>query len=70
VVLAKSPLHVGWTMVMVMQCALVGQFCGPVLLAWLASHFGGWGASLWAMRAVAGGCAAGGFAVLRIEARR
>ena len=47
-----------------------GQFFGPVLLAWLAAQFGGWGASLWAMLAFAAGCAACGYAVLRIEARR
>lgn len=69
VVHAKTPQHVGTTNGMVMQTSQAGQFFGPVLLAWLASHFGGWGASLWAMLAFAGGCAACGYAVLRIEAR-
>jgi MFS family permease len=52
-----------------MQTSQAGQFFGPILLAWLATHFGGWGASLWAMLAFAAGAAACGYAVLRIEAR-
>jgi len=70
VVHAKTPQHVGTTNGMVMQTSQGGQFFGPILLAWLASHFGGWGASLWAMLAFAGCCALCGYAVLRIEARR
>ncbi len=69
VVHAKTPQHVGTTNGMVMQTSQAGQFFGPVVLAWLASHFGGWGASLWAMLAFAAGCALCGYAVLRIEAR-
>jgi MFS family permease len=69
VVHAKTPQHVGTTNGMVMQTSQAGQFFGPVLLAWLATHFGGWGASLWAMLAFAGCAAACGYAVLRIEAR-
>ena len=69
VVHAKTPQHVGTTNGMVMQTSQAGQFFGPVLLAWLAAQYGGWGASLWAMLAFAAGCAACGYAVLRIEAR-
>jgi MFS family permease len=69
VVHAKTPQHVGTTNGMVMQTSQAGQFFGPIVLAWLASHFGGWGASLWAMLAFAGACALCGYAVLRIEAR-
>jgi len=69
VVHAKTPQHVGTTNGMVMQTSQAGQFFGPIVLAWLASGFGGWGASLWAMLAFAGACAACGYAVLRIEAR-
>jgi MFS family permease len=69
VVHAKTPQHVGTTNGMVMQTSQAGQFFGPVALAWLASHFGGWGASLWAMLAFAACAAACGYAVLRIEAR-
>jgi MFS family permease len=69
VVHAKTPQHVGTTNGMVMQTSQAGQFFGPIVLAWLASRFGGWGASLWAMLAFAAGCALCGYAVLRIEAR-
>jgi len=69
VVHAKTPQHIGTTNGMVMQTSQAGQFFGPVALAWLATHFGGWGASLWAMLAFAGCAAACGYAVLRIEAR-
>ena len=69
VVHAKTPQHVGTTNGMVMQTSQAGQFFGPVLLVWLAAQYGGWGASLWAMLAFAAGCAACGYAVLRIEAR-
>jgi MFS family permease len=67
---AKTPQHVGTTNGMVMQTSQAGQFFGPIVLAWLASQFGGWGASLWAMLAFAAGGALCGYAVLRIEARR
>ncbi len=70
VVHAKTPQHVGTTNGMVMQTSQAGQFFGPILLAWLASHFGGWGASLWAMLTFAACCALCGYAVLRIEAHR
>jgi MFS family permease len=60
---------VGTTNGMVMQTSQAGQFFGPILLAWLASHFGGWGASLWGMLAFAAACALCGYALLRIEAR-
>jgi DHA1 family inner membrane transport protein len=66
---AKTPQHVGTTNGMVMQTSQAGQFFGPVALAWLASHYGGWGASLWAMLAFAACAALCGYAVLRIEAR-
>jgi len=66
---AKTPQHVGTTNGMVMQSSQAGQFFGPVALAWLASHFGGWQASLWAMLAFAACAAVCGYAVLRIEAR-
>lgn len=69
VVHAKTLQHVGTTNGMVMQTSQAGQFFGPILLAWLATNFGGWGASLWAMMAFAGACALCGYAVLRIEAR-
>ena len=69
VVHAKTPEHIGTTNGMVMQTSQGGQFFGPVVLAWLASNFGGWGASLWAMLAFAVGGALCGYAIQRIEAR-
>jgi MFS family permease len=69
VVHAKTPEHIGTTNGMVMQTSQAGQFLGPILLAWLASNFGGWGASLWAMLVFAAGGALCGYAILRIEAR-
>jgi MFS family permease len=69
VVHAKTPEHIGTTNGMVMQTSQAGQFFGPIVLAWLATNFGGWGASLWAMLAFAAGGALCGYAVLRIEAR-
>jgi MFS family permease len=69
VVHAKTPEHIGTTNGMVMQTSQAGQFFGPILLAWLASSFGGWGASLWALLAFAAGGALCGYAILRIEAR-
>jgi len=69
VVHAKTPEHIGTTNGMVMQTSQAGQFFGPVVLAWLASNFGGWGASLWAMLAFAVGGALCGYAIQRIEAR-
>jgi MFS family permease len=69
VVHAKTPAHIGTTNGMVMQTSQGGQFFGPVALAWLATNFGGWGASLWAMLAFAVGGALCGYAIQRIEAR-
>ena len=45
----------------------LGQFVGPIALAWLASRAGGWGATHWAMLAFAAGGAACGLALTRIE---
>jgi len=66
---ARSPSHIGTTNGMVMQTAQIGQSIGPILLAWLASRYGGWGVTLWAMLAFAAGCALCGYAISRIERR-
>jgi MFS family permease len=55
---------------MVMQSSQAGQFVGPLVLAWLASRFGGWGATLWAMLAFAAAGAACGLTLAAIEKRR
>jgi len=67
---ARTPRHVGTGNGLVMQSSQASQFVAPILLAWMASRFGGWGASLSAMLAFAAGGAACGFALKVIEARR
>lgn len=64
---AKTAQHIGTANGMVMQTSQAGQFFGPLLLAWLASSFGGWAAALWAMLAFAAGVAGCGLALSRIE---
>ncbi|OFZ90902.1 MAG: hypothetical protein A2W21_07205 [Betaproteobacteria bacterium RBG_16_66_20] len=66
---AKTPQHIATANGLAMQASQAGQFFGPIALAWLASHFGGWGATLWAMLALAAGVAFCGFALARIERR-
>jgi cyanate permease len=67
---ARSPQHIATGNGMVLQFSNLGQFFGPLVIAWLASRFGGWQASLWALLALAAGGAACGFALGRIEKRR
>ena len=69
-VYARTPGHIGTTNGMVMQTAQIGQLAGPILLAWLASHYGGWSATLWGMLAFAACAALCGLALRRIEERR
>ena len=64
---AKTPQHISTANGMVLQTSQAGQFVGPIALAWLASHYGGWSATLWAMLAFAAGAALCGFALTRIE---
>jgi MFS family permease len=64
---AKTPQHISTANGLVLQASQLGQFAGPIALAWLASHYGGWGATLWAMLAFAAGGALCGFALTRIE---
>jgi MFS family permease len=66
---AKTPQHIGTGNGIVNQASQAGQFLGPLLLAWLASSFGGWGAALWAMLAFAAGAAFCGVAIGAIENR-
>ena len=67
---ARSPRHVGTGNGLVMQSSQASQFVAPILLAWMASRFGGWGASLSAMLAFATCGVACGFVLSVIEARR
>ena len=64
---AKTAQHIGTGNGMVMQASQVGQFLGPLALAWIATRFGGWGASLWALLAFATGAVACGVAIGVIE---
>jgi MFS family permease len=66
---AKTASHVGTTNGLVMQASQAGQFLGPLALAWLAAHGGGWYASLGAMIAFAAIGAASGAAIARLERR-
>jgi len=64
---ARSAQHISTANGLVMQTSQAGQFFGPIALAWLAAHYGGWGATLWAMLAFAAGGALCGLALIRIE---
>jgi MFS family permease len=66
---ARSPGHIATTNGLVLQAAQFGQSVAPILLAWLASRYGGWDAALGAMLAFAAAGALCGLALLRIEGR-
>ena len=64
---ARSPQHIATGNGMVLQFSNIGQFLGPLAIAWIASRFGGWEATLWAMLAFAAAGAACGAALTAIE---
>lgn len=64
---ARTPQHIGTGNGIVMQASQVGQFLGPLVLAWIATHLGGWDASLGALLAFAAGAALCGVAIGAIE---
>jgi MFS transporter, DHA1 family, inner membrane transport protein len=66
---ARTPQHIGTGNGIVMQASQIGQFLGPLALAWIATRFGGWAASLWVLLAFAGGAALCGVAIGAIENR-
>jgi MFS family permease len=66
---ARSPQHIATGTGMVQQCSNIGQFFGPLAIAWIASRFGAWEAALWVMLAFAAASALCGVAIARIEAR-
>jgi len=66
---ARSPQHIATGTGMVQQASNVGQFFGPLAIAWIASRFGGWEATLGVMLMFAAGAAACGFAISAIERR-
>lgn len=66
---ARTPQHIGTGNGIVMQASQLGQFLGPLALAWIATQFGGWQASLWVLLAFAAGAVACGIAIGAIENR-
>ncbi|HWA36723.1 MAG TPA: MFS transporter [Burkholderiales bacterium] len=64
---AKSPDHFGTMNGMIMQSSHLSQFVVPILVAWTATHAGGWSASLGTMLALAGAGIVGALAVGRYE---
>jgi MFS family permease len=64
---ARTPAHIGTTNGMVMQLSQVGQFFGPMLVAWLATRFA-WSASLGAMLGYAALTLCAGMLIGRVEA--
>lgn len=66
---AKTRQHIATGNGVVIQGSNLGQFLGPLALAWIASHFGNWTSTLWAMLAFAAGAALCGVAIGAIENR-
>lgn len=64
---APTPQHIATGNGMSLQTSQIGQFLGPLAIAWAATHLGGWGASLWVLLGFAAGAAACGYALARIE---
>jgi len=67
---APTPQHIATGNGIVLQFSNVGQFFGPLAIAWIASRFGGWEATLWALLAFAAIGAACGVAIGVIEKQR
>jgi DHA1 family inner membrane transport protein len=67
---APTPQHIATGNGIVLQFSNVGQFFGPLAIAWIASQFGRWEATLWALLAFAAIGAACGIAIGVIEKRR
>jgi len=67
---ARSPEHIGTTNGMIMQASHLAQFSIPILVAWIASRFGGWSASLGTMLALAALGVVAALAIRRAEPRR
>jgi cyanate permease len=67
---APTPQHIATGNGIVLQFSNVGQFFGPLAIAWIASRFGGWEATLWALLTFAAIGATCGAAIGVIEKRR
>ncbi|HYL24811.1 MAG TPA: MFS transporter [Burkholderiales bacterium] len=66
---APSSQHIATGNGMALQFSNLGQFFGPLAIAWIASRYGGWEAARWAMLAFAAAAAACGAALSAIENR-
>jgi DHA1 family inner membrane transport protein len=66
---ARTPQHIGTGNGIVMQASQIGQFLGPLAIAWIATRFGGWDAGLWTLLAFAAGAVLCGVAIGAIENR-
>lgn len=64
---ARTPRHIATANGMVLQASNLGQFVGPLALAWIASRSGTWDAALWPMLGFAALAAACGVLLGRIE---
>lgn len=64
---ARTPQHIATGNGIVLQTSNLGQFFGPLAIAWIASRYGGWEAGLWALLAFAAGGAACGWVLGVIE---
>jgi len=64
---ARSSQHISTGNGMVLQFSNIGQFFGPLVIAWIASRFGGWETTLGAMLAFAAGGALCGVLLAAIE---
>jgi MFS family permease len=69
-VLARSPRQIGTFQGLFMQCANLGQFVGPPLIASLVAASGQWHDTLWVTGSAAVAGIALGFAVYRFEGRQ
>jgi predicted MFS family arabinose efflux permease len=67
---ARTPQHIATGNGIVLQFSNLGQFFGPLAIAWIASQFGSWEATLWALLVFAAVGAACGAAIGVIEKRR
>jgi DHA1 family inner membrane transport protein len=67
---ARTPQHIATGNGIVLQFSNLGQFFGPLAIAWIASRFGGWEATLWPLLAFAVIGAACGAALGAIEKPR
>lgn len=64
---ARSPQHIGTTNGMVMQASHLSQFIVPIVVAWVASRWGGWSATLGVMLLLSALGVSAGLGIARYE---